>query len=139
MNEPEEELDVDKLLKENKEALGLMKGFCLAIMIACGMGGTGSLVGTTPNLLLKAHYDTYYPDVGVGFLTYMLFSAQTAFIMIFVAWIIMTFLWLPKEYSLIHSIVGLFVKKKKPTAKKNQCTNLKELMKQKYILLGEIT
>ena len=125
--------------KENKEALGLMKGFCLAIMIACGMGGTGSLVGTTPNLLLKAHYDKYYPDVGVGFLTYMLFSAPTAFIMIFVAWIIMSFLWLPKKYYLTHIFINLFSKNKSNHRTENSGVNLKELMRQKYIALGEVT
>jgi sodium-dependent dicarboxylate transporter 2/3/5 len=37
-----------------------MKGFCLAIAYSASTGGAGSLVGTTPNLILKGHIRTIY-------------------------------------------------------------------------------
>ena len=46
-------------------------GFCLAIAYSASTGGAGSLVGTTPNLLLKGYFDDHYEDGGLNFITYM--------------------------------------------------------------------
>ena len=54
----EDELS-DANILATKQAKDLMTGFCLSITYSAGIGGTGSLVGTTPNLLLKGHYDEY--------------------------------------------------------------------------------
>ena len=60
--ETEDELEkpVDKTeddIMQNEDAVKLIKGFCLSITYSASIGGTGSLVGTTPNLLLKGYYD----------------------------------------------------------------------------------
>ena len=47
----------DEDLADTQAARNLMKGFCLAIAYSASTGGAGSLVGTTPNLLLKGYMD----------------------------------------------------------------------------------
>ena len=49
--------DDDDELAPTEAATKLMKGFCLAIAYSASTGGAGSLVGTTPNLLLKGYMD----------------------------------------------------------------------------------
>lgn len=44
--------DGDNVL-ESEDAKKLLKGFCLSITYAASIGGTGSLVGSNPNLILK--------------------------------------------------------------------------------------
>lgn len=86
-------------LPNTKAAVKLMKGFCLGIAYAASIGGAGSLVGTTPNLLLKGYFDEKYPEGGLNFLTYMAFSCPVSIIMVFFTWIIMCVIWLPRKYS----------------------------------------
>jgi sodium-dependent dicarboxylate transporter 2/3/5 len=51
-----------------------MRGFCLGIAYSASIGGAGSLVGTTPNLVLKGHFDKFHKDANLNFVTYMAFS-----------------------------------------------------------------
>lgn len=75
----------------------LMKGFCLGIAYSASIGGSGSLVGTTPNLLLKGFFDKNYPNGGLNFLTYLLFSLPAAIMVVFATWIVLAIIWLPKR------------------------------------------
>ena len=95
----EEKIDdlSDANILATKQAKDLMTGFCLSITYSAGIGGTGSLVGTTPNLLLKGHYDEYYPSVGLSFLTYMIYTLPVAVILVLIAWILLAFQWLPRR------------------------------------------
>jgi sodium-dependent dicarboxylate transporter 2/3/5 len=77
-----------------------MKGFCLAICYSASIGGAGSLVGTTPNLILKGHFEQFHPKADLNFVTYMGFALPISVIMIMVLWIVLTLLWLPKKYKL---------------------------------------
>ena len=51
------EVEEDSSEKHKLAADKMMKGFLLSISYAASVGGTGSLVGTSPNLLLKGYYD----------------------------------------------------------------------------------
>lgn len=74
-----------------------MKGFCMGIAYSASIGGSGSLVGTTPNLLLKGFFDKNYKDGGLNFLTYLLFSLPAAIIVVLASWIVLMIIWLPKR------------------------------------------
>ena len=75
-----------------------MKGFCLGIAYSASTGGAGSLVGTTPNLILKGHFDKNHPNADLNFVTYMAFSLPISIVMILVLWLVLAFLWLPRKY-----------------------------------------
>ncbi|RNA06658.1 solute carrier family 13 member 2, partial [Brachionus plicatilis] len=107
----------------------LMKGFCLGIAYSASVGGSGSLVGTTPNLLLKGFFDTNYPDGGLNFLTYLLFSLPAAAMVVLASWIVLAVIWLPKSEL-------MFFKKKPKTAAGDQ---LKKMIKNRYDQLGPIS
>ncbi len=72
-------------------------GFCLSICYAASTGGAGSLVGTTPNLVLKGYIDKNYPKGGVNFITYMGFGLPVSIIMVFIIWAVISVLWLPRK------------------------------------------
>lgn len=86
----------------------MLKGFCLAITQAACIGGTGSLIGTVPNILFKDYFDKEHPDGGVSFLTFMIFSLPISVIMTVIAWIFLSIVWLPGGYD----IFILFIKYK---------------------------
>ncbi len=77
-----------------------MKCFLLSLSYAASIGGSGSIVGTAPNLILKGFYDQNYPNGGLNFLTFMLYSLPCGILMIIVSWLLMLFIWLPREYFL---------------------------------------
>ena len=87
-------------LPNTEAAHKLMKGFCLAIAYSASTGGAGSLVGTTPNLLLKGYMDDKYPDGGLNFLTYFAYALPVSVIMITSCWIVLAFLWLPRRFEI---------------------------------------
>ena len=74
-----------------------MKGFCIGMAYSSGVGGIGSLVGTTPNLILKGYFDKFHSEADLNFVTYMAFALPISIIMTFVLWIVLAFLWLPKK------------------------------------------
>ena len=119
----------DDLLK-SEAAQKLLKGFCLSITYSASIGGTGSLVGSAPNLLLKGFYDEHYPEGGLNFLTYMVLAFPISVIMIFLTWIWMIFLWLPRKY-----LWEIFCKKDR-NENHSQGDELTCLMKEKYERLG---
>ncbi len=85
-------------IPEKKSEKNLMKGFCLSIAYSASIGGSGCLVGSQPNLILKGYFDENYPDAGLNFLTYMAYFLPNAFFMVFFSWLVVYFLWLPKRY-----------------------------------------
>lgn len=90
------EIKTDEL-PESKAASRLMKGFCMSLTYSASIGGSGSLVGTAPNLILKGFYDQTYPKAGMNFFTFMMYSCPAAFIMIIITWITLCIIWLPRK------------------------------------------
>jgi sodium-dependent dicarboxylate transporter 2/3/5 len=71
------------------------QGFILSVAYAASVGGAGSLIGTTPNLVLKGYFDANYPTSSLNFITYMAFAAPISFLVIFITWAVMCFTWIP--------------------------------------------
>ncbi len=82
-------------LPNTKAAKKLMKGFILCIAYSASVGGAGSLVGTTPNLILKGYFDSNYPNGSLNFMTYMAFASPVSFIVIGIIWCVMCPIWIP--------------------------------------------
>jgi di/tricarboxylate transporter len=80
------------------ESINLLKGFCLSITYGACIGGTGSLIGTVPNLIFKEHFDQVRPDDGMSFVTFMAFSLPLSILMTLVAWIVIGVIWLPRGF-----------------------------------------
>ena len=92
--------DFDDLLKDSSDSLNLIKAFSLGVGYAAIIGGSGSLIGGTTNILLKGYFDEKYPNDGLNFLTFMLFSLPISIIILVFTWIMLCFLWFPKKYKL---------------------------------------
>ncbi|XP_022667493.1 solute carrier family 13 member 3-like isoform X2 [Varroa jacobsoni] len=64
--------------QESRKVRGIMM---LAVMYAANAGGTGSIIGTGPNLVLKAQLDTLYPNsTEVTFSSWMLYNSPVMLI-----------------------------------------------------------
>ena len=92
----------ENLLKESTDGLNLLKAFSLGVGYASIIGGSGSLIGGTTNILLKGYFDEKYPNDGLNFLSFMLFSFPFSLIMIAFTWIALTYLWFPKRLLLLY-------------------------------------
>jgi di/tricarboxylate transporter len=69
----------------------------LAITYAATICGTGSLIGTSSNIVFKDYFERNHPNDQLNFLTFMLFSLPISLVISACAWVILCFMWLPKE------------------------------------------
>ena len=88
-------------IEESGEAKKLMKGFLISLTYSSSIGGSVSLVGSTPNLILKGFYDEYLPKAGMNFFTYMLYALPSAIIMVILTWLVLSFIWIPRRFLFI--------------------------------------
>lgn len=54
-------------------------------------------VGTSPNLLLKGHFDKYYPNAHLDFLSFLLYGLPCSILMLIATWIWIIIRWLPRK------------------------------------------
>ncbi|XP_071533695.1 Na(+)/citrate cotransporter isoform X6 [Panulirus ornatus] len=113
------------------ESCRILRDMCfLAVAYSANLGGTGSLTGTGPNLVVKAVLASAYTEPsGLNFLTWMMFNVPGMLICVFLAWAWLQILFL-----------GLFRKKRmiaevSPERKRA----VKQLVEAKYKELGNIT
>jgi di/tricarboxylate transporter len=91
----------DEILFESNEAKKMLKGFCLSITYAATIGGTASLIGTSSNVVFKNHFDKFHPNDSMNFLTFMLYSFPISLVLTLLCWVVLCFVWLPKEYGFV--------------------------------------
>ena len=76
----------------------LHTAFLLACSYSASIGGFGSLVGTTPNIILKGFIDDNYPEIRINFLNFLVFAFPISIILILVSWVLLVVIWLPRKY-----------------------------------------
>ncbi|XP_050409832.1 Na(+)/citrate cotransporter [Patella vulgata] len=69
----------------------LCKGMCICVAYAANIGGSGSLSGTSPNLILQGQAEIIFSerglDSGVNFVSWMIFALPGSVISVILAWL----------------------------------------------------
>jgi len=120
---PEDE-QVNKEICKKKRKVRVM--IYLSVAYAANTGGTGTLTGTGPNLVLKGMLSTLFAgQAPVHFASWMMFAVPTMLVNIFVCWV-----WLQIFF------IGL---PGKTSMKIGDKTKIKKILRKKYEELGPIT
>lgn len=78
------EIDTD----EDAGKVLMRKTMLLSVAYAANIGGTGSLIGTAPNLVLKGLFEELFPmSTELTFATWMLYNVPTMILCVLLAWI----------------------------------------------------
>ncbi|XP_072164419.1 Na(+)/citrate cotransporter-like [Diadema setosum] len=90
--EESKEESTEKSRKINYESLTpeeqkLCKGLLLCCAYAANIGGTATLTGTGPNVVFAGVIDDLYPDSGITFASWLLFSLPGTIINLILCWI----------------------------------------------------
>ena len=75
----------------------------LAIAYSASIGGTGTVIGTGPNLIMKEQLEKAYTEKGclspLNFLSWMMYAIPMSFIMLIVLWVWMLIYWFGPMYT----------------------------------------
>ncbi|XP_078080733.1 Na(+)/citrate cotransporter-like isoform X2 [Mustelus asterias] len=112
--------------------LNLSKGMNLCVCYAASVGGTATLTGTTPNLIMKGQLDDLFPENGdiINFATWFGFSFPCMIIMLALTWIWLQILFL--GFNLKENFGCGSAKSKKDVS-------AYRVMKDEYKSLGKMT
>ncbi|XP_062854513.1 solute carrier family 13 member 3 [Trichomycterus rosablanca] len=89
-----EQRSQEDVRKEAENYLKVWKGFLICIPYAASIGGTATLTGTAPNLILIGQLKSYFPDCDmINFGTWFVFAFPLMVIFLLVSWIWIAYLY----------------------------------------------
>uniref|UniRef100_A0A3Q2DFU9 Solute carrier family 13 member 3 n=1 Tax=Cyprinodon variegatus TaxID=28743 RepID=A0A3Q2DFU9_CYPVA len=129
--EPTDARTPEEIQSESQYQMKVWKGFLICIPYAASIGGTATLTGTAPNLILIGQLKSYFPDCDlINFGSWFAFAFPLMLLFLFLAWIWISFLYggLNTRYCRILNSYFLFYAEARARA----------LIKEDYKKLGPI-
>ncbi|XP_028265206.1 Na(+)/dicarboxylate cotransporter 3 [Parambassis ranga] len=92
--EPADPRTAEEIRSDAEYELKVWKGFLICIPYAASIGGTATLTGTAPNLILIGQLKSYFPDCDlINFGSWFAFAFPLMLLFLFVGWIWIAFLY----------------------------------------------